>query len=174
MATNIEIKAKAKDFPKQMALAKQYADGPGTLIQQEDLFFNTGQGRLKLRIFEEGHGELIGYQRPDSKQPGPSNYFRCPIAAPPLAQKALAMTCGIRGIVRKRRTLFLVGKTRIHFDEVEGLGQFIELEVVLDHNLDEAQGRHIAEALMLRLGIGTEDLISQAYIDLLVEIPSGE
>jgi hypothetical protein len=45
----------------------------------------------------------------------------------------LGAACGIMGVVRKRRTVRMVGRTRVHLDEVEGLGRFIELEVVPRH-----------------------------------------
>jgi len=169
VATNIEIKARATDFQEQMRRAAQLADGPGEILIQEDVFFHSPNGRLKLRLFEEGHGKLIGYLRPDQQAPGPSNYFLCPMAQPELAQKALEMTCGVRGRVRKKRTLFLVGPTRIHLDDVTDLGKFIELEVVLDQNTSEESGREIANDLMARLGITPNDLLSHAYIDLLTE-----
>jgi adenylate cyclase class IV len=50
---------------------------------------------------------------------------------------------------------------------VDGLGQFMELEVVLRDGQSEAEGQAIAEDLMDRLGIRKEDLIDGAYMDLL-------
>ncbi|MFP6610954.1 MAG: CYTH domain-containing protein, partial [Pirellulales bacterium] len=73
---------------------------------------------------------------------------------------------GIRGEVRKRRWLFLAGQTRIHLDEVEQLGHFIELEVVMRSNQPTAEGEAIANKFVQRLGITPADLIETAYIDL--------
>jgi predicted adenylyl cyclase CyaB len=73
----------------------------------------------------------------------------------------------VRGVVRKRRYLYLVGQTRVHLDEVEGLGEFMELEVVLRPEQSDAEGQAIARDLMTRLGIREEDLLEGAYMDLL-------
>ena len=88
-------------------------------------------------------------------------------AAPDSLRNLLTQAFGIRGVVRKNRTLFLVGNTRVHLDEVEGLGSFMELEVVLGPEEGEAEGQAIAVDLMARLGIKESDLVEQAYIDLL-------
>jgi predicted adenylyl cyclase CyaB len=79
---------------------------------------------------------------------------------------ALAQALGIKGVVRKERTVFMVGQTRIHFDEVEGLGTFIEIEVVLDSNASATDGVLLAEELMKKLEIRKQDLVTSAYIDL--------
>jgi adenylate cyclase class IV len=50
---------------------------------------------------------------------------------------------------------------------VEGLGQFMELEVVMNDGQTDAEGQAIAEDLMTRLGVRKEDLLEGAYIDLL-------
>ena len=84
----------------------------------------------------------------------------------------LELAYGIRGVVRKTRYLYLVGQTRIHLDDVEGLGQFMELEVVLEDGQSDADGQVIAEGLMTALGVESGDLIDGAYMDLL-EKPSG-
>jgi predicted adenylyl cyclase CyaB len=74
----------------------------------------------------------------------------------------------VRGIVRKQRALFLAGQTRIHLDEVEGLGSFVELEVVLQAHQSHADGVQIARGLMAKLEIQDSDLVEQGYIDLLL------
>jgi len=71
------------------------------------------------------------------------------------------------GRVRKARTLFLVGRTRIHLDEVEGLGHFMELEVVLREGESTEAGVREAHGLMERLGVKAAQLIDRAYVDLL-------
>jgi predicted adenylyl cyclase CyaB len=73
----------------------------------------------------------------------------------------------VKGVVRKIRLLYWVGQTRIHLDEVEDLGAFAELEVVLRPGQSEAEGLKIAENLAVELGIREEDLVEGAYIDLM-------
>ena len=77
------------------------------------------------------------------------------------------MAYGEAGRVRKLRTLFIVGRTRIHLDVVETLGHFLELEVVL--GADESIEEGIAEAnrVMELLGVQRSQLIEGAYVDLL-------
>lgn len=169
MARNIEIKACSREFDSQERIASRLADSAPVLIEQEDTFFQTTQGRLKLREFADGTGELIQYDRPDSPGVKQSTYIRSPANEPHSLKAALAAALGVRAVVRKRRRLFLAGQARIHLDEVEGLGWFIELEVVLRPDQDEADGRGIADKLMSDLGIESSDLVAGAYVDLLAD-----
>ena len=73
------------------------------------------------------------------------------------------------GEVKKRRQLWLAGRTRIHLDEVSGLGWFMELEVVMAEGDSSEKARAEAENLMARLGIVEADLVDRAYVDLLTE-----
>lgn len=168
MPTNIEIKARVTDRRAIEKRAAALADSGPQAIRQEDVFFRVRKGRLKLRYFGSRRGELIYYEREDSAGPKPSQYIRFPTNRPKELKQALGKALGIAGIVRKTRYLYLVGNTRIHLDEVEGLGQFLELEVVLSARQTPRQGRQIAARLMERLGIKSSDLISGAYVDFLL------
>lgn len=167
MARNIEIKARLADIDATLALARPLADGEPQLIAQDDTFFNAAKGRLKLRAFADGRGELIYYERPDQAGPKTSFYVLSPTASPDTLREALTLAHGQIGRVRKLRTLLLAGRTRIHLDRVEGLGDFMELEVVLADDDAMQDGVAEAHALMARLGIAADQLIDVAYLDLL-------
>jgi adenylate cyclase len=167
MPSNIEIKAKLRDREGVEMLVRERADHGPELIVQEDVFFPCEEGRLKLRTFSEDQGELIFYRRVDTKGPTESEYFKAPTSDPEAMAMALAAALGTAGMVRKRRTLYLVGQTRVHLDEVEGLGHYLELEVVLEPEESTEDGAAVAHELMATLGISDEDLEANAYIDLI-------
>ena len=167
MATNIEIKARVHDQASLKARVVAISDTAGERITQEDIFFNAPQGRLKLRILGPDRAELIYYERPDQAGPKQSDYFISRTAEPHTLTDVLARTYGVRGIIRKERWLYWVGNTRIHLDQVEGLGSFLEFEVVLSDDQTVDEGQAIAAGLMERLHIAESDLIDAAYIDLL-------
>jgi predicted adenylyl cyclase CyaB len=167
VASNIEIKAHATNWEHQRCLAQQLSHTPVQRIAQEDVFFPSRAGRLKLRILSPTVGELIYYERPDATGPKQSSYSISRTDDPAGLRAILAGALGIRGVVRKQRDLYLAGQTRIHFDEVEGLGRFIELEVVLQDGQGADMGVGIARQLMVALQIEPADLVKGAYADLL-------
>lgn len=61
----------------------------------------------------------------------------------------------------------MVGQTRIHIDSVQGLGDFMELEVVLRPDQTLEEGRKIADNIKTKLDVKDENLIECAYMDLL-------
>ena len=167
MARNIEIKARIESVETLLPRARALADGDAEIIDQDDSFFVVPHGRLKLRQFADGSAELIHYHRPDSGEPKASDYVRVPVPDPAALREALARANGLQGRVRKRRWLLLSGQTRIHIDRVEGLGDFMELEVVLHEAQSDAEGAAIAQALMQRLGLHDAPRLAGAYLDLL-------
>jgi predicted adenylyl cyclase CyaB len=173
MATNIELKARVHDPAGLKTRVAAISDTAGELIRQEDIFFNSPHGRLKLRILTPDHGELIYYERPDNTGPKQSNYFISRTNEPATLTDVLSRTYGVRGVVRKERWLYWIGNTRIHLDQVEGLGSFLEFEVVLADGQSIQEGQEIAADLMDRLDIADSDLIDAAYIDLLERNAAG-
>ena len=153
--------------PKAAAIAQE---GP-VEIAQDDTFFRCEAGRLKLRTFSADSGELIFYRRPNQQGPKESFYIRSSTSAPHALRESLSLAYGQVGRVRKQRTLFLVGRARIHLDRVEQLGDFVEIEVVLADGEPVETGALEAKELMHKLGIESSDLLEGAYVDLL-EDPS--
>jgi predicted adenylyl cyclase CyaB len=171
-ARNVEIKARVADPAALRARVVRLATAGPISIGQRDTFFTVARGRLKLRRFDDGTAELIFYERDDTRGPRTSAYSiaRCPDAA--AMATVLARALGVRGIVQKRRELFMAGRTRMHLDDVRGLGHFLELEVVLDDGEPAAHGEREAHDLLDKLGVDASALIATAYIDLLP--PHGE
>jgi predicted adenylyl cyclase CyaB len=169
MSLNMEIKARVKHPAVLAAKAKVLSDRPEEVIHQEDTFFKVSKGRLKLRCFPDNKGELIYYERIDQAGPKQSDYTITRTHDPENLKSTLERTLGILGQVRKTRRLFMVGQTRIHVDEVENLGHFMELEVVMHPGQSPEAGIAIARDLMDKLEIRESDLVEKAYIDLLSE-----
>ena len=167
MARNIEIKAWLPSIAAIEPRTAQLADSGPELIVQDDTFFACPNGRLKLREFSRQAGELIFYRRADDTGPKASFYVRSPTAHPASLREALTLAHGQVGRVRKQRTLYLIGRTRVHLDRVEGLGEYLELEVVLRDGEPAEQGMQEAEHLMQQLGMEPGWLVAGAYVDLL-------
>ncbi|MBU7573675.1 MAG: class IV adenylate cyclase [Hydrogenophaga sp.] len=169
MPRNVEIKARLDNFSAVAAKAAALADHGPIAIAQDDTFFRCDNGRLKLRVFSETQGELIFYRRTDRQGPKESFYMHSPTASPASLREALTLAHGEIGRVVKDRTLYLLGRTRIHLDKVQGLGEFLELEVVLEDGEPLEAGVREAHRLMADLGIAPSQLVGGAYVDLLTK-----
>ena len=167
MARNVEIKARIASVEALLPRARACADAEPERIAQDDTFFHCASGRLKLRVFADGRGELIAYQRPDASGPTTSDYAITPVPDPDALRATLARALGVAGRVVKQRTLLLAGRTRVHLDRVAGLGDFLELEVVLRDGESAEAGVAEAHALAARLQVDAAQLVSGAYVDLL-------
>ncbi|MEM9605527.1 MAG: class IV adenylate cyclase [Pseudomonadota bacterium] len=120
-----------------------------------------------MRRFADGSAELIYYERDDTAEPEGSFYLVAPQADPDCADAALRRAVGYGGRVRKQRTSYRVGRTRVHLDRVDGLGDFMELEVVLAESDEVGEGVAEAERIRTALGIPLDALVEGAYLDLL-------
>jgi len=167
MPRNVEVKARVGDFEALRRRAESMSDVPVEIIDQRDTFFVVSRGRLKLRVLAPDASELIAYERPDDTGAKLSEYSIIRSSEPETFLAVLSSALEVRGVVAKRRFLYRVGRTRVHLDDVEGLGTFIELEVVLEEGQTCDEGTAIAERVMRELGIENADRVAGAYIDLL-------
>jgi predicted adenylyl cyclase CyaB len=167
MPRNIEIKARVADIGVITAKVAEMAEKGPIEVYQDDTFFACPNGRMKLRAFSETDAELIFYKRPNQAGPKESTYSKTPVTEPAKMREVLTQGYGQTGRVIKHRTLFLIGRTRVHLDRVEGLGEFLELEVMLAENESAESGVLEANELLRKLGISASQLIEGAYVDML-------
>jgi adenylate cyclase class IV len=164
---NIELKARLADLQAARKVAQALATERLGVQQQVDTYFHCIRGRLKLRQIDRLSAQLVWYARPDQKGPKASQYQLVPISNPETLKAALSAALGIRGVVRKRREVFLAGSVRIHLDQVDGLGDFVEFEAVLGPEMDDAAGRAALGRLIEAFAIDPANLIPGSYGDML-------
>jgi len=164
---NLELKARCAEVELVRARAERLgAAYVGTLVQRDTFFATARPARLKLREVTDGPAELIAYRRADLAAGRASDYDLCAVADPDRLRAVLTAALGEAGVVEKRRRLYLLDHTRIHLDEVQGLGDFVELETVLSGE-PEADAHAELARIAAGLGIQRDALVAVAYVDLL-------
>ncbi len=164
---NLEIKAVDPDPPATLAAALALDVRDHGVLRQRDTYFHAVQGRLKLREAPPAPAELIAYARGDLAGPKVSNYRIVPVADPAALTAALGDALGVRVVVEKARRLLTWRNVRIHLDDVEGLGAFVELEAVAAGVGGRAGERAKVQGLLDALGVTEERLVAPGYADLL-------
>jgi adenylate cyclase class 2 len=168
MHINFEFKARHNDVAAaERILLQEHPLFVGE-DHQADTYFNVPHGRLKLREGTIEHA-LIFYERTDAaaaKQSDVTLYQHKPDEA---LKQILAQSLGIKTVVNKRRKIYFINNVKFHFDTVEGLGQFVEVEAIdkdgsLGLNKLKEQCRHYQNLLK----IAPADFIAGSYSDMLL------
>jgi adenylate cyclase, class 2 len=164
---NIELKAWVADMDAARRIAEGIAEKRLGIQHQVDTYFHSGQGRLKLRQMDRAAAQLIWYAREDRPDSKASDYLVVPVSNPETLKKALAAAWGIWTVVEKRREVFLWRNVRIHLDQVEGLGHFLEFEAVLGAKENDRAGHDYLGKLVELFHVGPDQLVAESYSDLL-------
>lgn len=170
MAKNIEIKARTTqhEFIRQV-LNDHQAKFIGT-DHQIDQYYHVPKGRLKLRL---GNIEksLIFYDRPNTFEAKESNYSLYKSDNLADIQSTLIQALGVLVTVDKQREIYFVKNAKIHLDSLEGLGTFVEIEIIdevaKDTRFDtlENQCQYYKDAFK----ISDTDLVDCSYSDLILD-----
>ena len=164
---NLELKAPLNDYEGCINELEKMSARFECELDQTDTYFRVSSGRLKLRQMADC-SELIGYHRANEQSSRLSNYQIMPVSNPSILKQILKETLGVRGVVVKKRYLWLLDNTRIHLDFVKDLGQFIELETVMQHHsIQTATNEH--NQIKRRLKICSITPVGESYIDLLID-----
>jgi predicted adenylyl cyclase CyaB len=163
---NIESKFRCADHERVASRALEMGARDEGLLHQRDQFFAVPHGRLKLRTFADGPCELISYDRDDTPEMRSSEYslHRADDAA--TLEEVLSRALARTGTLEKTRHLLIHRNTRIHLDDVVGLGRFVELETVV-HDETDAEAEREHEEIVRALGLSDAERIAVGYIDLL-------
>ena len=171
---NVELKARDPDPARTLERALALGAEQIGEIRQRDTYFSGARGRLKLREQDTDgpplFDELIEYSRPDSIDARTSTYRRVPIADAAPLREALDAAYGADVTVTKRRRLLLWDGVRIHLDDVDGLGAYLEIEALADPGSDLGDEHEKVERLRAGLEIEDADLIASSYADLVREL----
>jgi predicted adenylyl cyclase CyaB len=166
---NIELKARLADLVAARQIAQRLATKRLGTQHQVDTYFHCRAGRLKLREIDGLSSQLVWYARPDEQGPKASDYRLVPVSNPKTLKGALEAALGVRGVVEKRREVFLYHNVRIHLDEVTHLGQFLEFEAVLGPQVDDQTGHAQLDELTREFAIQPADLLSGSYGEMILD-----
>lgn len=165
-ARNVELKAREHDRRRSLcACSSLGAEDRGVLVQR-DTYFDVPTGRLKLREEDGAAAQLISYERADRAEERESRYRIAVIDSPAEVKAVLADAVGVKIEVAKRRRLFLLENVRIHLDDVEDLGRFVEFEAIATDDSDLSREQARVQALRRDFEISDADLIGISYCDL--------
>ena len=164
---NYEFKAKVDSFiefeQKFLSLNPTYIG----IDQQVDTYFNASFGRLKLR---EGiiENSLIQYQREDNKELKEANIILYTCENSKNLKEILSTQLGVKVVVTKKRKIYFIENVKFHFDEVENLGFFMEIEAIDSKNeFTVEQLKEQCQKYFEFFELKSENLVDKSYSDLL-------
>jgi predicted adenylyl cyclase CyaB len=137
-------------------------------LTQRDTYFDVPIGRLKLREEQGNPAQLIAYSRPDREESRESRYRIVEVKQAEELIAVLSETLGTVAVVAKQRQLFLWRGARLHLDQVDGLGSFLELEAVATPGSDLSAEAGKVQLLREAFQIDDADLVAGSYCDLIL------
>jgi len=164
---NLELKSKCSDLNAVVRVCWEIGAQYGGILIQTDTYYNVPEGRMKLRNVNNEKFELIYYFRVDSGTEKESNYEIIKLDGEREIKKILKESLGVKGVVKKKRELYLYQNVRIHLDTVAKLGKFIELEAVCNSSKDLKEAPGKIKYLKEVFDIKKKDLVAKSYIDLI-------
>ncbi|TAG99544.1 MAG: CYTH domain-containing protein [Sphingobacteriales bacterium] len=131
--TNIEFKASVNDLAAAETKLQTLSPIYKGLDHQVDTYFNVPHGRLKLREGNIEHA-LIQYHRDNLAGAKKSSVVLYKHKPDPALKQILTLQFGIWKVVDKQRKIYFIDHVKFHFDQVLGLGEFMEVEVINENN----------------------------------------
>ena len=165
MALNLELKIKTishEEIIEKINLnSGEYID---TLLQK-DTYYKIKKGLLKLRE-QKGEFQLVKYIRNEKEGERWSDYSLLFLSGQNV-YKYLSDLFEVETIVEKERKLYIYKNTRIHLDEVNNLGKFLELETVVKE-ITKEEAMVEFDKVVNFLDLDATQQIKSSYRDLIL------
>jgi adenylate cyclase, class 2 len=158
--TNIEFKARVNDLAEAETRLQTLSPLYKGLDHQIDTYFNVPHGRLKLREGNIEHA-LIQYHRDNLAGAKESSVVLYTHNPDPALKQILTLQFGVLKVVDKQRKIYFIDHVKFHFDQVLGLGEFMEVEVINENNrftMDELQAE-------CKRWIGFFDILPKQFVE---------
>ena len=169
MAINIELKAQVDDFSSILA---KLINCKKEFLRQEDVYFNHNTGRLKLRNNNNEALQIIFYNREDKFGASVSEFKVHTYKNQhefSYAYRNFKNKYGIRAIVKKKRIYCRYNDFRIHLDEIENIGKFVEIEFICN-NIAIEKAKNEAETFFYDyLQIPHNATLDSSYVDIILK-----
>ena len=158
--TNIEFKARVNDLREVETRLQTLSPVFKGLDHQIDTYFNVPHGRLKLREGNIEHA-LIQYHRDNLAGAKESTVVLYKHKPDPALKQILTLQFGVLKVVDKQRKIYFIDHVKFHFDQVLGLGEFMEVEVINENNrvmMEELQAE-------CKRWIGFFDILPEQFVE---------
>ena len=172
---NIEFKAELRDPELARAVLRRISARRVVLLEQTDTYYRVARGRLKRReAWATGPGgerspepiEYIFYSRAEALGPKLSHFT---IYTEREAREHFGSgELPVEAVVKKRRELWMHRAVRVHLDDVEGLGGFVEFEALVSRAQNIAKARARNEELRQALSLALGEPIAVGYLELML------
>jgi predicted adenylyl cyclase CyaB len=163
VAQNLELKIKVNSHSGIIELLNNINANYKGLLNQKDIYFDWDKGLLKLRVHDKSY-QLIKYFRDEKKDNRFSSYELLDLSGNNV-ELYLSDILKPNTVVEKKRELYIYKNTRIHLDNVKGLGDFVELETVVVPGEQDVQAEFSEVVRLLNLDLDSQ--IRCSYRDLI-------
>ncbi|MFW5712474.1 MAG: class IV adenylate cyclase [Spirochaetota bacterium] len=173
MAIEVETKAWATERVEELReQLRRWAEYRGEFDKRDTYFSLPGQDQSLFRIRREGHGNTVTYKRKQRSEGFEVNREHEFAVENADAFIAFSRYLGYEVFIEKHKQgeLFTFGDAGIELSHIEGLGWFVEIEILVEHQSEvQAARRRVGEVLQ-KLDIPEDKIESRYYNEMLKNI----
>lgn len=161
---NVDFKCELRDPGLARLALKRFGAVCATTVHHRDTYYRVPDGRLMRREAEGEPVEFVLYHRVDRAHPTISRFSI-------FTEDEARLRYGTRELpvwveVTKDREIWLVDNARVHIDRVDGLGWFMEIDVLVSRDFHIGKCHDLIGRIRESLAPCLGGLIATSYADM--------